>query len=73
MKRIFLAPIFLATACAAPAPVTVEISAPPGMGFVRPLPGWGKDNTYIIYDTESLSVLDIGLPFPGDLLFVQWR
>ena len=32
-----------------------------------------KDNTYIIYDMEASSVLDIGLPFPGDLLSVQWR
>jgi len=34
-----------------------------------------KDNTYIIYDIETLSVLDIGLPFPVgfELLSVQWR
>lgn len=34
-----------------------------------------KDNTYVIYDLETLSVLDIGLPFPAglELLSVQWR
>ena len=34
-----------------------------------------KDNTYIIYDIETSSVLDLGLPFPAglELLSVQWR
>ena len=34
-----------------------------------------KENTYIIYDTEALSVLEVGLPFPAefDLVSVQWR
>jgi hypothetical protein len=34
-----------------------------------------KDNTYIIYDMEALSVLDIGLPFPAEfaLRSIQWR
>ena len=34
-----------------------------------------KDDTYIIYDMEALSVLDIGLPFPAEfeLRSVQWR
>jgi hypothetical protein len=34
-----------------------------------------KDNTFIIYDIEALSVLDIGLAFPVDfqLVSVQWR
>jgi hypothetical protein len=32
-----------------------------------------KDDMYIIYDMEASSVWDIGLPFTGDLLSVQWR